>query len=415
MLAISYAVDTKNQLVIPLGCYLSYNEHTKSGVQKHMAESNTLSIVCEQCHTQVHIPALAHRQRAVCSVCNHTLISHRDGASEKLLAYTFSALIFLLLSLPFNFLTFKASGQKHSIDLPTGITVLIENDYLSLAIITSLATLLLPGMVLGGLLLLSLAQIQNRRPFYLPRLYKLVKALLPWSMAEIFLVGTLVSLIKITELADVSIGLSFYAFVGFSAFTALCISQFDPTRYAMWMSQGQPPQPKPLCEAQAQESIQRTWALLITACILYIPANVLPIMYTEFFGQETPNTIIGGVISLWESGSYPVAIIILVASVVVPVAKIIILAWLNFSVQREKTTSKQLRIRYYRITEAIGRWSMIDVFVVAVLVSLIQMGNTMSIYPGQAALAFCAVVFVTMIAAMTFDSRLIWQQWKQLP
>ncbi|MEC9480887.1 MAG: paraquat-inducible protein A, partial [Pseudomonadota bacterium] len=270
-------------------------------------------------------------------------------------------------------------------------------------------------MVLGGLLILSLAQIQNRRPFYLPRLYKLVKALLPWSMAEIFLVGTLVSLIKITELADVSIGLSFYAFVGFSAFTALCISQFDPTRYAMWMSQGQPPQPKPLCEAQAQESIQRTWALLITACILYIPANVLPIMYTEFFGQETPNTIIGGVISLWESGSYPVAIIILVASVVVPVAKIIILAWLNFSVQREKTTSKQLRIRYYRITEAIGRWSMIDVFVVAVLVSLIQMGNTMSIYPGQAALAFCAVVFVTMIAAMTFDSRLIWQQWKQLP
>ena len=380
-----------------------------------MAESNTLSIVCEQCHTQVHIPVLAHRQRAVCPVCNHTLISHRDGASETLLAYTFSALIFFLLSLPFNFLTFKASGQKHSIDLPTGITVLIENDYLSLAIITSLATLLLPGMVLGGLLILSLAQIQNRRPFYLPRLYKLVKALLPWSMAEIFLVGTLVSLIKITELADVSIGLSFYAFVGFSAFTALCISQFDPTRYAMWMSQGQPPQPKPLCEAQAQESIQRTWALLITACILYIPANVLPIMYTEFFGQETPNTIIGGVISLWESGSYPVAIIILVASVVVPVAKIIILAWLNFSVQREKTTSKQLRIRYYRITEAIGRWSMIDVFVVAVLVSLIQMGNTMSIYPGQAALAFCAVVFVTMIAAMTFDSRLIWQQWKQLP
>ncbi|WP_390605438.1 paraquat-inducible protein A [Alteromonas gracilis] len=379
-----------------------------------MAESNTLSIVCEQCHTQVHIPVLAHRQRAVCPVCNHTLLSHRNGASENLLAYTTSALIFLLLSLPFNFLTFKASGQKHSIDLPTGITVLIEHDYLSLAIITSLATLLLPGMVLAGMLLLSLAHVQNRRPFYLPRLLQLVKALLPWSMAEIFLVGTLVSLIKITELADVSIGLSFYAFIGFSAFTALCISQFDATRYAMWLSQGVPPQPKPLCEAQAKVSIQRTWALLLTACILYIPANLLPIMYTEFFGQETPNTIIGGVISLWESGSYPVAIIILIASVIVPVAKIIILAWLNFSVQREKTTSKQLRIRYYRITEAIGRWSMIDVFVVAVLVSLIQMGNTMSIYPGQAALAFCAVVFVTMIAAMTFDSRLIWQQWKQL-
>jgi len=380
-----------------------------------MEHTDNLTLVCEQCHTSVKIPSLSHRQRAVCPMCNHTLVSFRNQASEKMLAYSFSAFIFLLLSLPFNFLTFKASGQKHSIDLPTGITVLIEQDYLSLAIITSLATVLLPGIVIVGIFLLSLAQIKQQRPFYLNRLFQLVKALLPWSMAEIFLVGTLVSLIKITELADVAIGMSFYAFIGFSALTALCISQFDVTRYQMWLSQGVPPSPKPLSETQASESIQRTWALLITACILYIPANVLPIMYTELFGQETPNTIIGGVISLWESGSYPVAIVILIASVVVPVAKIVILAWLNFSVQRQKTSSKQLRIRYYRITEAIGRWSMIDVFVVAVLVALIQMGNTLSIYPGQAALAFCAVVFVTMIAAMTFDSRLIWQQWKQLP
>jgi paraquat-inducible protein A len=342
-------------------------------------------------------------------------VSFRHYANEKLLAYSFSALVLLLLSLPFNFLTFKASGQKHSIDLPSGITVLIEQDYMSLAIITSLATVLLPGIVLSGMFLLSLAQIRQSRPFYLNRLFGLVKTLMPWSMAEIFLVGALVSLIKITELADVAIGMSFYAFIGFSAFTALCISQFDTTRYQMWLQEGVLPLPKPLSEAQASESIQRTWALLLTACILYIPANVLPIMYTELFGQETPNTIIGGVISLWESGSYPVALVILFASVVVPVAKIVILAWLNFSVQREKTSSQKLRVRYYRITEAVGRWSMIDVFVVAVLVALIQMGSTLSIYPGQAALAFCAVVFVTMIAAMTFDSRLIWQPWKQLP
>jgi paraquat-inducible protein A len=380
-----------------------------------MAQTENLTLVCEQCHTPVKIPQLAHRQRAVCPVCNHTLVSFRNYANERLMAYSFSALVLLLLSLPFNFLTFKASGQKHSIDLPSGITVLIEQDYLSLAIITSLATVLLPGIVLSGMFLLSFAQMRQRRPFYLYRLFRVVKTLLPWSMAEIFLVGALVSLIKITELADVAIGMSFYAFIGFSAFTALCISQFDTTRTEMWLARGIPPSPKPLSEAQASESIQRTWALLLTACVLYIPANVLPIMYTELFGQETPNTIIGGVISLWESGSYPVALVILFASVVVPVAKIVILAWLNFSVQREKTSSQKLRVRYYRITEAIGRWSMIDVFVVAVLVALIQMGSTLSIYPGQAALAFCAVVFVTMIAAMTFDSRLIWQPWKQLP
>ncbi len=330
-----------------------------------------------------------------------------------MIAYSFSAIVLLLLSLSFNFLTFKASGQKHSIDLPSGIAVLIQQDYLSLAIITGLATILLPGMVLMGILWLSLAQYRNHRPSYLPRILQMVTTLMPWSMAEIFLVGTLVSLIKVTELADVAIGLSFYAFIGFSAFTALCIAQFDTTKCAMWLAEGVPPQPKQLSKQRAHVSIQRTWALLLTACILYIPANVLPIMHTELFGQQTPNTIIGGVISLWQTGSYPVAIVILVASVVVPVAKIVILCWLNYSVQQQKTNSKQLRIKYYRITEAIGRWSMIDVFVVAVLVALIQMGSTLSIHPGQAAIAFCAVVFVTMIAAMTFDSRLIWQQWKQ--
>ena len=378
-----------------------------------MTHSENLTLVCEQCHTSAHIPSLAHRQRAVCPVCNHTLVSHRNNSSENMIAYSFSAIVLLLLSLSFNFLTFKASGQKHSIDLPSGIAVLIQQDYLSLAIITGLATILLPGMVLMGILWLSLAQYRNHRPSYLPRILQMVTTLMPWSMAEIFLVGTLVSLIKVTELADVAIGLSFYAFIGFSAFTALCIAQFDTTKCAMWLAEGVPPQPKQLSEQQAHVSIQRTWALLLTACILYIPANVLPIMHTELFGQQTPNTIIGGVISLWQTGSYPVAIVILVASVVVPVAKIVILCWLNYSVQQQKTNSKQLRIKYYRITEAIGRWSMIDVFVVAVLVALIQMGSTLSIHPGQAAIAFCAVVFVTMIAAMTFDSRLIWQQWKQ--
>jgi paraquat-inducible protein A len=270
-------------------------------------------------------------------------------------------------------------------------------------------------MVLCGLITLGLARKKNARTPFTRRTLYTVKTLIPWSMAEIFLVGTLVSLIKITELADVSVGLSFYAFIGFTTFMALTLSQFDSASYTLWLNEGQLPPPKALSEKQAFTSIQRTWALLLTAALLYIPANMLPIMHTELFGTETPNTIIGGVISLWESGSYPIAIIILLASVIVPVAKIIILGWLNYSVHTQRSRSERTRIRYYRITEAIGRWSMIDVFVVAVLVALIQMGNTISIYPGQAALAFCAVVFITMVAAMTFDSRLIWQHWKTLP
>ncbi len=154
-------------------------------------------------------------------------------------------------------------------------------------------------------------------------------------------------------------------------------------------------------------SLQRTFALLITSILLYIPANVLPIMNTEFLGQQQLSTILGGVLLLWEHGSYPIALVIFIASVLVPMAKIFALCWLCFTVSRGHNRPKHLT-RLYLLTELVGRWSMVDVFVVAILVALIQLGALMSIYPGAAALAFAGVVILTMLAAMSFDPRLIW-------
>ena len=160
--------------------------------------------------------------------------------------------------------------------------------------------------------------------------------------------------------------------------------------------------------SRIKHSLQNTLALLITSIVLYIPANVLPIMYTNVLGQKTANTILGGVITLWQSGSYPIAMVIFVASVLVPIGKIIALFWLCIGVATSKIRSHEKSHQLYRITEFIGRWSMVDVFVVAILVALIQMGNVMSIFPGVAVIAFGAMVVVTMVAAITFDSRLIW-------
>lgn len=156
------------------------------------------------------------------------------------------------------------------------------------------------------------------------------------------------------------------------------------------------------------DSIQRTWAFLITSIVLYFPANLLPIMSTTLLGKETTNTILSGVVLLWEHGSYPIALIIFIASVLVPLGKLFVLCWLCLMVQRKSSLLPRQRTILYRITEFIGRWSMIDVFVVAVLVSLIQLGNLMSIYPGPAALAFAGLVIATMLAAISFDPRLIW-------
>ena len=160
--------------------------------------------------------------------------------------------------------------------------------------------------------------------------------------------------------------------------------------------------------ARKPQSIQRTWALLIAALILYIPANVYPIMRVVSLGQAQSDTILSGVIHLWEVGMYPLAIVVFVASVFVPMVKLMVLLYLLLSVQLGWRRGLRERTVLYRFTEAIGRWSMVDVFVVALLAALVHLGQVATIIPGPAALAFAAVVVLTMFAAMAFDPRLMW-------
>jgi paraquat-inducible protein A len=271
--------------------------------------------------------------------------------------------------------------------------------------------LILPAFVLIGLLYLLVPLSLNLRPTKAKWVIKALFMILPWTMAEIFLIGVLVSLIKIISMADVGLGLSFYAYLLFTVSMTVTLLYVDKHQLNLLLDSEVIEEHRPINPAH---SIQTTWALLSTSVLLYIPANVLPIMHTNVLGSEQPSTIFGGVILLWKMGSYPIAIIIFTASLFVPVAKIVILCWLNYSVQAKHQHASSERIFWYRITEFVGRWSMIDVFVVAVLVSLIQLGNIMNILPGHAALAFCGMVICTMLAAMSFDSRLIWYKSEKL-
>jgi paraquat-inducible protein A len=162
--------------------------------------------------------------------------------------------------------------------------------------------------------------------------------------------------------------------------------------------------------ARKPDSLQRTVALVATASLLYIPANVLPIMTTDQLGRATDSTILGGVVILLHHGDYPIAAVIFIASVLVPLGKLLALSWLCWSVSRRQPASHHQRAALYRVTELVGKWSMTDVFVVAILVALIHLGGLLLITPGAAALAFGGVVIVTMLAAHSFDPRLIWDQ-----
>jgi paraquat-inducible protein A len=160
--------------------------------------------------------------------------------------------------------------------------------------------------------------------------------------------------------------------------------------------------------ARKPNSIGRTWALLIAAYILIVPANVLPVMQTgSLFGSET-DTIMSGVVFLWESGSWPLAAILFFASIAVPGAKLLALSYLLVSVQRRTAWARPQRTKLYRVLEFVGRWSMIDIYVAAILTALVQFGGLMTIKAGPGAIAFGAVVVLTMFAAESFDPRLIW-------
>lgn len=168
----------------------------------------------------------------------------------------------------------------------------------------------------------------------------------------------------------------------------------------------------PRCGAELEwrkpASIERTWALVIAAAICYLPANMLPVMMTTAMGSTEPDTIMGGVLLLYRTGSWPLALIVLVASVMVPLGKLVALAYLLVSVQRGASSGQDDRTRMYRMVEFIGRWSMLDVFVDTFTVALVQLDPLMSVLPGPGVLFFAAVVVLTMIAAETFDPRLIW-------
>ncbi len=160
--------------------------------------------------------------------------------------------------------------------------------------------------------------------------------------------------------------------------------------------------------ARRPDSIARTWALLVTAAILYIPANLLPIMTVNFLGKGTPATIMEGVVELMHAGMLPIAMVVFVASILVPTFKLVGIALLLYSVQRHQPMSARQRILMYRFIEWIGRWSMLDIFVIAILVAAVNFGNLASIEANLGAAAFASVVILTMMAAVTFDPRLIW-------
>ena len=155
-------------------------------------------------------------------------------------------------------------------------------------------------------------------------------------------------------------------------------------------------------------SLTRTWALLVAAAICYVPANLLPATRAISFGKVQTDTIMSGVIYFIDTGMWPIALVIFIASICVPLVKLIILSFLLISVHRHSAWRPKERARFYRLTEAVGRWSMVDIYVITISVALVRLGAVARFEAGPGIVFFAAVVVLTMLAAMSFDPRLIW-------
>jgi paraquat-inducible protein A len=264
----------------------------------------------------------------------------------------------------------------------------------------------------------------------------------PWGMVEVFIIGVIVALVKLTHYGSLIPGIALWSLGALTLLLAAVASSFNI--HDIW-DRVHPMPPEngvalaasarqlvschvcglvspgaqhgahadcPRCSAvlhfRKPDSIARSWAFLIAAYILYIPANVLPIMQASSFLGSQDDTIMSGIIYLWHSGSWDLALVVFIASIMVPLLKLIALTLLLITVQRRSAWQPLQRTRLYRIVELVGRWSMLDIYVVAMLAALVQIGSLASIKAGPAALAFGSVVVLTMFAAMEFDPRLIW-------
>jgi paraquat-inducible protein A len=403
---------------------------------------------CHDCDLLVELGSLPARAIARCVRCGALLAASKDDPARRALSLYLAAFVLWAVANAFPFMTLRLEGREQRTILFSGALSLYKDGLWELGLLVLLLVIVFPlGKILINLAVL-LSLHMARRPPWLAPLFRLVEKLRPWAMTEVFLLGVLVAYAKLLDIADIDIGPSMIAFVLLIVAVAAADNAFHPTD--VWSYVKSPPVAPlslvdrtglvschacglvvrvpdhlhelahhddvealcPRCGAAVHRrkpnSLSRAWALAIAATILYIPANVYPVMTVISFGKGDPSTILGGCKELFLHGMWPLALIVFFASVTVPVLKLIGLMTLLVSVQRGSTWRLRDRTALYRIVEAVGRWSMIDIFMLSILVALVRLGAIATIAPGVGAISFAAVVVLTMFAAMAFDPRLIW-------
>ncbi len=420
------------------------------------SDNSNRSIACHGCGQVVQLPHMEDKTTAICFRCGSKLFRKLPESIDKTLALAFTSLVLFIVSNIYPFLAMRIGSFLQETNLITGIVNLYNQGMPVLALLVLLTVVILPLFQIAGLLYIFLPLKLGFVSWKTAEIFRAMRYLQAWTMMEIYMLGILIAMIKLAKMAAIIPGLASVTFFLLICVLAAATSGLNPEDIWKRIPIKKDRSKKdinqidnnkadnkradnkkettlvgchscsllsrlpvddhhytcPRCNAplhfRKTDSLNRTWALLIAAVILYFPANIFPITITGAIGHEQADTIISGVIYFLFSGSWHIAIVIFVASVIVPLMKMIIFFYLLISVNKKSIKKPEDRTRLYHITEAVGRWSMVDVYVVTILVSLVKLGFLADIAAGPGAGYFAGVVVITMLAAESFDPRLIW-------
>ncbi len=402
----------------------------------HPAPSDHLR-ECPDCGLFQHLPALPANGEADCLRCDATLRRTRPNSFNRALALTVSAFFVYLVAILAPFLAVDIFGNQRDTTMLSLPSAFWQNGAWELAIIVTFTAIVAPLAKILVMLTVLLGLRVANPPRSLPFIFKWYRRIGPWAMVEVFLLGVFVAFTRLGAIATVHIGVALYAVAALMMLMVSADYFLDPEE--MWetmqerglvpparggdgirlgcdvcgrVTYGQEGDRCTCCNSVVRtrrpNSIANTWALVVAAVVLYIPANVYPVLTLTRLGAGQPSTILGGAKELLEAGMWPLALLVFVASIMVPLLKLASLLVMLITTQRGSAWRLHDRATLYRLVDFIGRWSMIDIFMLATLAGLVQAGALASVIPGAGAICFGIVVVLTMIAVSCFDPRIMW-------
>ncbi|MEM5295550.1 paraquat-inducible protein A [Burkholderia sp. JPY481] len=412
----------------------------------------TMLIACHECDFLQAITPLPDGGAARCARCNAVLYKRSPATFSRALAYTLAAAVLFAIANCFPIFGFRLHETLVETTLLGASSSLYAEGMWPIAGLVLVTTLFMPALNIAAMIYLLLPLHLGRIPQRPEQALGVLRHIAPWGMIEVLVLAMLVALVKLQHIAEVIPGVGIGAFVALMVLLAAATAAFSSPEiwariesppahlsisHAVWSastgttaaraglaacqlcgvlskrvathaSNGTCSRCGAVLHLRKPDSLTRTWAFLLAAAILYMPAVLLPVMMTStLFGAQS-DTILSGVLFLWNSGSWSLAVIVFIASILVPILKILSLAFLAWTTQLRSPLNAHGRTRIYRLVEFVGRWSMLDIYVITILVAFVQIGEVAKIDAGPGAIAFGAVVLLTMFASLSFDPRLIW-------